>query len=103
MTLSRPAFLALLLERHAELRSWRKVAQAYYPGVTFQVLNKIALHGIFPKDRAILKLLGVEGQGRRARLRDMEPIEREIEKTRRRTKRKVMQMAKETEQEVLRK
>jgi hypothetical protein len=103
MTLSRPAFLALLLERHAELRSWRKVAQKYHPGVTFQVLNKIGKHGIFPKDRAILKLLGVEGQGRRKRLRDMEPIEREIEKTRRRTKRKVVQMAKETEQEVLRK
>jgi hypothetical protein len=86
MTLSRPAFLALLLERHAELRSWRKVAQVYYPGVTFQVLNKIGKHGIFPKDRAILKLLGVEGQGRRKRTK----IEKEITTMARATKKAVL-------------
>jgi hypothetical protein len=86
MTLSRPAFLALLLERHAELRSWRKVAQVYYPGVTFQVLNKIGKHGIFPKDRAILKALGVEGQGRRKRTK----VEKAITTMARNTKRAVL-------------
>jgi hypothetical protein len=86
MTLSRPAFLALLLERHAELRSWRKVAQVYYPGVTFQVLNKIGKHGIFPKNKAILKLLGVEGQGRRKRTK----IEKEITTMARATKKAVL-------------
>jgi hypothetical protein len=86
MTLSRPAFRALLLERHAELRSWRKVAQKYHPGVTFQVLNKIGKHGIFPKDRAILKALGVEGQGRRKRTK----VEKAITTMARNTKKAVL-------------
>lgn len=57
--------------KHAAGRSWRDIARDY-PGVTFQMLNKIALTGKLPRDRKILRALGLTakrpeefpGQGR---------------------------------------
>jgi hypothetical protein len=50
-----------LQEQYAEIRSWRKVAELCYPGVTFQTLNRIATSGgeWLPRDKKMLQALGL--------------------------------------------
>lgn len=66
MTVSDPRcdFRTRLLQQLAAGRSLRQIAADYPECVKHGVLGKIAKHGIFPKDRAILKALGIGGRKR---------------------------------------
>ena len=61
------AFRAHLRESYGELRSWRKVA-AGYPGVNHETLRRIARTDYLPKDRRILRALGLVTRGPRTEI-----------------------------------
>lgn len=74
-----------LIAEHNSGRSWRVIAREEFPGVTHSVLQRIAKDGYFPKDRKILRALGLVVSRKRT----------EVEK-------RIASMARETNDAVLR-
>jgi hypothetical protein len=71
--------------------SWRQIADEFFPGVAFGTLQRIAGGGYLPKDKAILKALGlIQARPKQVWL----PGERRVQ-------RKIGTMAKKTEEAVL--
>jgi hypothetical protein len=69
---------------HGELKSWRKVQKQCFPGVKFGTLQRIAGGGYLPKERSILKELGLLERRKRTK------VEKAISKMARETKKAVL-------------